>query len=197
MQGIHPTPPSTTKIQIQLQKYKYTRWSRKCRDPTTSSINPFSPSSSGVFLLQRIQVHNVTDLCGQLENSGHTLSCSHVTNRYIFDIFQHHNYGFFQLQQFGRFGGDSKVQRETSEERAHRGGRAQQAQQGEDARRAREHLSVQLGVGGGGGGQEELGPAQPIHHKSQVRLDLTFLHPILGLFVNLQQKMKSIERTKI
>ena len=48
-----------TKIQMQLQKNKYTRWSRKCRDPTTSSINPFSPSSSSsrVFLLQRIQVH--------------------------------------------------------------------------------------------------------------------------------------------
>ena len=105
VQGIHPTPPSTTKIQIQLQKYKYTRWSRKCRDPTTSPINPFSSSSSGVFLLQRIQVHNVTDLCGQLENSGHTLSCSHVTDRYIFDIFQHHNYGFFSqpIAEYVRF----------------------------------------------------------------------------------------------
>ena len=145
-------------------------------------------------------MHNVTDLCGQLDNSGHTLRlfcCSHVANRYIFNVFQHHNYGFFQLRQLGRFGGDSEVQWETSEERAHRGGRAQQAQQGEDARRAREHLSVQLGVGGGGGGKEELGPAQPIHHKSQVRLDLTFLRPILGLFVNLRQKIKLIERTKI
>ena len=138
-----------------------------------------------------------TDICGQLENSGHTLCCSHATDRYIFNVFQDNNSGFFQLRQLGRFGGDSEVQWETSEERTHRGGRAQQAQQGEDARRAREHLSVQLGVGGGGGGQEELGPAQPIHHKSQVRLDLTFLRPILGLFVNLRQKIKLIERTKI